>query len=177
MSARISASDWYEGGLSGEELVAVAQMLKDAGADLVDVSSGQTVPEQEPVYGRMYQTPFADKVRLEVGIATMAVGAITTPDQVNTILLQGRADLVALARPHLFNPYFTLQASAHYGYRPQHWPDQYLSGKRQAFRLAERERAEWLETRRTLKPPSHEPAEDEPQVEPQLPRVFIKRRK
>jgi anthraniloyl-CoA monooxygenase len=155
MSVRVSASDWYEGGLSGEDLVAMARLLKEAGADLIDVSSGQTVPEQVPIYGRMYQTPFADKIRLEVGITTMAVGAITTPDQANTILLQGRADLVALARPHLFNPYFTLQASAHYGYRPQHWPKQYLSGRQQAFRLAERERAEWLETRRALKPPSH----------------------
>jgi anthraniloyl-CoA monooxygenase len=83
------------------------------------------------------------------------VGAITTADQVNTILLQGRADLVALARPHLFDPYFTLQASAHYGYRAQPWPKQYISGQRQAFRLAERAREEWIENRRKLKPPSH----------------------
>lgn len=156
MSVRISATDWYPGGLSNDDLVALAYLFKGAGVDLIDVSSGQTVPEQEPIYGRMYQTPFADQVRLEVGISTMAVGAITTPDQVNTILLQGRADLVALARPHLFNPYFTLQASAHYDYEAQYWPDQYLSGKAQAFRLAEKERAEWLETQRALKPPSHE---------------------
>jgi anthraniloyl-CoA monooxygenase len=156
MSVRISASDWYPGGLSGEDLVAAACLLKEAGVDLIDVSSGQTVPEQDPVYGRMYQTPFADKVRLEVGIATMAVGAITSPDQVNTILLQGRADLVALARPHLTNPYFTVQASAHYDHDAQYWPEQYLSGKAQAFRQAEKERAEWLETQRASKPPSHE---------------------
>jgi anthraniloyl-CoA monooxygenase len=104
----------------------------------------------------MYQTPFADKIRHEGGIATMAVGAITTPDQINTILLQGRADLVALARMHLSNPYFTLQASAHYNYRQQCWPNQYLSGRNQAFREAEKARSQWLENRRALKPPSHE---------------------
>jgi anthraniloyl-CoA monooxygenase len=131
-------------------------MLKDAGVDLIDVSTGQTAPEQQPVYGRMYQTPFADLVRHEVGIPTMSVGAITTPDQVNTILLQGRADLVALARPHLSNPYFTLQASAHYDYRAQPWPDQYQSGQRQAFREAQKAQAQWLDERRRLKPASHQ---------------------
>lgn len=156
MSVRISASDWHPGGLSANDLTKLAWLLKEAGVDLIDVSSGQTVPEQEPVYGRMYQTPFADQVRHEVGIPTMAVGAITTPDQINTILLQGRADLVALARPHLFNPYFTLQASAHYDYQPQHWPHQYLSGKTQAFREAEKARIEWLENRQKLKPASHQ---------------------
>jgi anthraniloyl-CoA monooxygenase len=156
MSVRISAVDWHPGGLTGAELVQMTAMLKEAGADLIDVSSGQTVPEQEPVYGRMYQTPFADKIRHEGGIATMAVGAITTPDQINTILLQGRADLVALARMHLSNPYFTLQASAHYNYRQQYWPNQYLSGRNQAFREAEKARSQWLENRRALKPPSHE---------------------
>ena len=86
----------------------------------------------------------------------MSVGAITTPDQVNTILLQGRADLVALARPHLTNPYFTLQAAAHYQYEPQYWPNQYLSGKRQAYREAEKAQIQWLEDRQALKPESHE---------------------
>ncbi len=157
MSVRISATDWHPGGLSDDELVQMAAMLKEAGADLIDVSTGQTVPEQQPVYGRMWQTPFADKVRHEVDIATMAVGAITTPDQVNTILLQGRADLVALARMHLTNPYFTLQASAHYGYDAYQWPPQYLSGQAQAFRQAEKDHDEWLENRRALKPPSHKP--------------------
>ncbi len=160
MSVRISASDWAPGGLPAADLVALSRMLKEAGVDLMDISTGQTVPYQDPVYGRMYQTPFADQVRLEAGIATMAVGAVTTPDQVNTILLQGRADLVALARPHLTNPYFTLQASAHYDYRGQWWPNQYLSGRNQAFRLAEKARAEWLENRRALKPPSHKVSEE-----------------
>lgn len=160
ISVRLSASDWAPGGLPAADLTKAAWLLKEVGVDLIDVSSGQTLPEQKPVYGRMYQTPFADQVRHEVGIATMAVGAITTPDQVNTILLQGRADLVALARPHLYNPYFTLQASAHYNHRPQHWPNQYLSGRAQAFREAEKARDQWLENRRKLKPASHQ-ANDE----------------
>jgi anthraniloyl-CoA monooxygenase len=156
MSVRISASDWYPGGLSEADLVSLARMFKAAGADLIDVSSGQTVPEQQPVYGRMYQTPFADLIRQSVDIATMAVGNITTADQVNTILLQGRADLVALARPHLTDPYFTLHAAAQQGYRDQYWPNPYLPGMEQVYRLAEREQAELREMRLALKPPTHE---------------------
>src|SRR5512135_796496 len=160
MSVRISATDWAPGGLSGEDLMALARMLKDAGCDLVDCSTGQTVPQQKPVYGRMYQAPFADWVRNEVGIATMTVGAVTTADQVNTLLASGKADLVALARPHLANPYFTLQASAWYRHAPQHWPPQYLSGRDQAFRTAPRERAELTDVRLRARPASHE-LEDE----------------
>jgi len=136
--------------------MALARMLKDAGCDLIDVSTGQTVPQQKPVYGRMYQAPFSDWVRNEIGIATMTVGAVTTPDQVNTLIAAGRADLVALARPHLANPHFTLQASAWYQHLPQHWPLQYLSGRDQAFRVAERERAELTDTRLRARPASHE---------------------
>lgn len=162
MSVRISATDWHPDGLTGEELVQVAALLKAAGADLLDVSAGQTIPDQQPVYGRMFQTPFADKIRNEVGIATMAVGNITSADQVNTILLQGRADLVALARPHLMNPYFTFHAAAHYDYRGQHFPNPYLTGRNQMYRLQEREREQQKEMRLKLKPPSHEVKEDEP---------------
>jgi len=156
MSVRISATDWAPGGLPAEDLMALARMLKDAGCDLIDVSTGQTVPQQKPVYGRMYQAPFSDWVRNEIGIATMTVGAVTTPDQVNTLIAAGRADLVALARPHLANPHFTLQASAWYQHLPQHWPLQYLSGRDQAFRVAERERAELTDTRLRARPASHE---------------------
>jgi anthraniloyl-CoA monooxygenase len=156
MSARISATDWAPGGLSGEDLIALTRMLKEAGCDLIDCSSGQTVPHQKPVYGRMYQAPFADWVRNEVGIATMTVGAVTTADQVNTLLAAGKADLVALARPHLTNPYFTLQASAWYQHMPQHWPAQYLSGRDQAFRLAARERADQTDLKLRARPDSHE---------------------
>ncbi len=156
MSVRISATDWVPGGLSGEDLMAMARMLKDAGCDLIDCSTGQTVPHQKPVYGRMYQAPFSDWVRNEVGIATMTVGAITTPDQVNTLLASGKADLVALARPHLANPYFTLQASAWYQHLPQHWPPQYLSGRDQLFRNSAREREELKEQKIRARPASHE---------------------
>ena len=159
MSVRISATDWAPGGLSEEDLIALTRMLKQAGCDLVDCSTGQTVPHQNPVYGRMYQAPYADWVRNEVGIATMTVGAVTTPDQVNTLLAAGKADLVALARPHLANPYFTLQASAWYQHLPQHWPPQYLAGRDQAFRNAERERAELKDLRVKARPASHEIAE------------------
>ncbi|HYL87851.1 MAG TPA: bifunctional salicylyl-CoA 5-hydroxylase/oxidoreductase [Burkholderiales bacterium] len=156
MSARISATDWAPGGLSGADLIALTRALKEAGCDLIDVSTGQTVPHQRPVYGRMYQAPYADWVRNEVGIATMTVGAVTTPDQVNTLLAAGKADLVALARPHLTNPYFTLQASAWYQHAGQYWPPQYLSGRDQAFRNAVRERAEMKDLRIKARPDSHE---------------------
>jgi anthraniloyl-CoA monooxygenase len=134
LSVRISASDWAEGGLSEDDLVELAAALKTAGADLIDVSSGQTVPWQQPVYGRMWQTPFADRIRNEVGIATMAVGNIFEPDHVNSIIASGRADLCALARPHLANPSWTLEAAAQQGYAAQWWPDPYLSGKSQLER-------------------------------------------
>jgi anthraniloyl-CoA monooxygenase len=156
MSVRLSATDWAPGGLAGEDLMAAVRMLKAEGCDMIDCSTGQTVPHQRPVYGRMYQAPFSDWVRNEVGIATMTVGAVTTPDQVNTLLASGKADLVALARPHLANPYFTLQASAWYQHMGQHWPSQYLSGRDQAFRNAPRERAEQTELRIKARPASHE---------------------
>ncbi len=156
MSVRISATDWAPGGLPGADLVALTRMLKDAGCDLIDCSTGQTVPQQKPVYGRMYQASFADWIRNEVGIATMTVGAVTSADQVNTLLAAGKADLVALARPHLTNPYFTLQASAWYQHQPQHWPQPYLPGRDQAFRNAARERAELTELRLRARPAGHE---------------------
>ena len=156
ISVRVSATDWAPGGLSGEDLMALTRMLKAAGCDLIDCSTGQTVPHQKPVYGRMYQAPFSDWVRNEVGIATMTVGAVTTPDQVNTLLASGKADLVALARPHLSNPYFTLQASAWYQNMGQYWPPQYLSGRNQAYRNAPRERAEQIDLRLKARPASHE---------------------
>jgi len=159
MSVRISATDWAPGGLSGEDLIALTRMLKEAGCDMIDCSTGQTVPQQKPVYGRMYQAPYADWVRNEVGIATMTVGAVTSADQVNTLLASGKADLVALARPHLANPYFTLQASAWYQDAGQHWPPQYLTARDQAFRNAARERIELKDLRIKARPASHEVTE------------------
>ena len=134
MSVRISAHDWAEGGNTGDDAVVIAQLFKAAGADLIDVSSGQTTRAATPVYGRMYQTPFADRIRNEVDIATMAVGAIFEPDHVNSIVMAGRADLCALARPHLADPYWTLHAAAQQGYHDLPWPPQYLAGKAQLER-------------------------------------------
>ena len=115
MSVRISATDWAEGGITGDDAVVIARAFAEAGVDLVDVSTGQTVRDAQPVYGRMFQTPFSEQVRNEARVATMCVGNITTSDQVNTILAAGRADLVALGRPHLVDPSFTLKAAAWYG--------------------------------------------------------------
>lgn len=142
MSVRISATDWMPGGNTGADAVEIARAFKAHGADLIDVSSGQTDPNSKPVYGRMFQAGFSEQVRYEAGIATMAVGAITTADQVSTLLASGRADLVALARPHLADPYFTLHAAAEYDVRDAGWPKQYLSGAQQAHTLATRAKEE-----------------------------------
>ncbi len=141
ISVRISAHDWTTGGNTDEHAVAIAALFRDAGADLIDVSAGQVVKRERPVYGRMWQTPFADRVRQEAGIATMAVGAITDADQANGIIASGRADLVAIGRPHLTNPAWTLMEAAKFGYAGAVWPVQYLAGKSQLDRLIERERA------------------------------------
>jgi anthraniloyl-CoA monooxygenase len=125
ISVRISASDWAPGGLSDGDRIEVARMLKAHGCDLIDVSTGQTVSHQKPRYGRAYQTPFADDIRNTVGIPTMTVGAISTPDEVNSILLAGRADLCVLARPHLRDPYWTLHAAQSQEYYAPLWPPQY----------------------------------------------------
>ncbi len=152
MSVRLSATDWAEGGLTPEEAVEAARAFARAGADLVDVSTGQTVREARPVYGRMFQTPFSDQIRNEARVATMCVGNITTPDQVNTILAAGRADLVALGRPHLVDPSFTLKAAAWYGAPAIHCPPQYLPGRDQAFRNAVRDRQDLDDLKIKAKP-------------------------
>ncbi|MCR9150469.1 MAG: bifunctional salicylyl-CoA 5-hydroxylase/oxidoreductase [Rhodobacteraceae bacterium] len=140
MSVRISANDWVgEDGVTPAEAVAIAQAFAGAGADVIDVSAGQTTPEARPVYGRMFQTPFSDRIRNEAGLATMAVGNITEFDQVNGILMAGRADLVCLARPHLADPYWTLHAAVAQGDRGAAWPLPYLAGRDQAYRLAEKQ--------------------------------------
>jgi anthraniloyl-CoA monooxygenase len=142
ISVRISANDWVgERGITPAESVAIARILKAEGVDIVDVSAGQTSVEARPVYGRMFQTPFSDRIRNEVGIATMAVGNITEPDHVNSILMAGRADLVCLARPHLSDPYWTLHAAARAGYTGAAWPKPYLAGRDQLYRLAARAEA------------------------------------
>jgi anthraniloyl-CoA monooxygenase len=129
LSVRISAVDWVEGGVTAEEGVAIAAALAAAGCDVVDVSSGQVHPDQAPVYGRLYQTPFSDRIRHEVGVPTITVGAVSSVDDVNTIILAGRADLCALARPHLVDPYWTLNAAIDQEFAGHRWPTPYLSGR------------------------------------------------
>jgi len=141
MSVRISATDWVEGGVTGEDAVRIARAFMSAGADIIHVSTGQTSPNAKPVYGRMWQTPFSDRIRNEGHIPTIAVGNVTEADQVNSIIAAGRADLVALARPHLSDPAWTLHAAAELGYADQWWPWQYRSGKQQLERLVERRKA------------------------------------
>ena len=139
MSVRISANDWAENGVDPEEAVEIAKLFHVAGSDIIDVSTGQTSINAQPVYGRMYQTPFSDRIRNEAGISTMAVGNIYEADHVNSILMAGRADLVCLARPHLADPYWTLHAATDIGDRSQDWPLPYAAGRDQEWRLADRE--------------------------------------
>jgi anthraniloyl-CoA monooxygenase len=138
MSVRISANDWVPDGISPRDAVEVARILTDAGADMIDVSAGQTSKRAKPVYGRMFQTPFSDRIRNEAGIATLAVGNIYDADHINSILMAGRADLVCLARPHLANPYWTLHAAADLGYAGLAWPKPYWPGRDQLHRLKSR---------------------------------------
>jgi anthraniloyl-CoA monooxygenase len=152
MSVRISATDWVAGGITGDDAVAIAAAFAEAGVDLVDVSTGQTDPVSRPVFGRMFQTPFSDQIRNEARVATMCVGNITSADQVNTILAAGRADLVALARPHLTDPNFTLRAAAWYGVRDQPWPPQYRMGRDQLGRNAGKDREELMELKLKARP-------------------------
>ena len=134
MSVRISAHDWAPGGNTDDDAVEIARLFKAAGCDMIDVSSGQTTRAAKPVYGRMYQTPFADRIRNEVGIQTIAVGAISESDQVNSIIAAGRADLCAIARPHLADPAWTLHEAARLQSRHVSWPLPYLSGRDQLYR-------------------------------------------
>ena len=140
MSVRISANDWVgKQGVTPEESVTIAKMFKNIGIDIIDVSAGQTSDEAKPVYGRMFQTPFSDRIRNEAGINTMAVGNICEADHVNSILMAGRADLVCLARPHLSNPYWTLHAGTSIGDRSEKWLKPYEAGRDQMWRLSDRD--------------------------------------
>ncbi|GGW25082.1 NADH:flavin oxidoreductase [Gemmobacter lanyuensis] len=139
MSVRISAHDWIDGGVTPAEAVEVARAFHAAGADIIDVSSGQTDPAEKPIYGRMFQTPFSDRIRNEAGIPTMTVGNISDFDQVNGILMAGRADLVCLARAHLADPYWTLHAAVAQGDTASEWPAPYKGGRDLLFRLAQKQ--------------------------------------
>ncbi len=139
ISVRISANDWVgANGITPQDAVEIARILHEAGVDMIDVSAGQTSLEAKPVYGRMFQTPFSDRIRNEAGVATLAVGNIYEPDHVNSILMAGRADLVCLARPHLANPYWTLHAAADANERGVSWPKPYWPGRDQMYRLKSR---------------------------------------
>jgi anthraniloyl-CoA monooxygenase len=131
MSVRLSCHDWMDGGNTPDDALEFARLFKQAGADLINCSSGQVSADERPVYGRLYQTPFADKIRNDVGIPTIAVGAISEADHANSIIAAGRADLCAIARPHLADPAWTLHEAARIGMKSIAWPKQYLSGKRQ----------------------------------------------
>jgi len=140
MSVRISANDWVgDAGITPEDAVEVARMFSEAGADLIDVSAGQTTTDAKPVYGRMFQTPFSDRIRNDAGLKTMAVGNIYEADHANSILMAGRADLIAVGRPHLSDPYWTLHEGAKIGDRQALWPKPYEAGRDQSWRLADRE--------------------------------------
>lgn len=128
ISVRISATDWVDGGFDGDDAVTFAEALKEHGCDIIDVSTGQTSVEARPEYGRLYQTPFSDRIRNEVGIPTMTVGAVSSIDDVHNILVAGRADLCVLARPHLVDPYWTMNAAIDLGFTGHAFPNQYLSG-------------------------------------------------
>ena len=141
MSVRISAHDWAPGGNTPDDAVVIARLFKAAGCDVIDVSSGQTTREAKPVYGRMYQTPFADRIRNEVGIQTMAVGAISEADHANSIIAAGRADLCAVARPHLADPAWTLHEAARLQSRDVRWPRPYESGRDQLYREVSRQKS------------------------------------
>ncbi|MYM65309.1 bifunctional salicylyl-CoA 5-hydroxylase/oxidoreductase [Pseudoduganella sp. FT55W] len=134
MSVRISAHDWVEGGITPDDAVHIARLFKAAGADMIDCSSGQVSKLEKPVYGRMFQAPFADRIRNEAGIGAIAVGSIFEADHVNSIIAAGRADLCAVGRPHLANPAWTLAEAARIGYTAAAWPKQYLPGKQQMER-------------------------------------------
>ena len=153
ISIRISATDWIADGLAEGDLSTLVLLLKENGGDIINVSTGQVVSHEEPVYGRMYQAPFADRIRNEMGIPTIVAGNITSADQVNTLVAAGRTDLVALARSLMTEPQFVLNAAARYGYKAQHWPEQYGAGKFAAELNAERDNREEIELRANAKPP------------------------
>lgn len=154
LAVRISATDWVDDGLPEIDMLAAAALLKEASVDIINVSTGQVTADEEPIYGRMFQAPFADQIRNEIGIPTIVAGNITTADQANTLVAAGRTDIVALARVIMNEPHFVLNAAAHYGVRNQRWAPQYHSGKGLAEALAINQNEESHELRLAAKPPN-----------------------
>jgi anthraniloyl-CoA monooxygenase len=140
MSVRVSATDWVEDGITADESVAIAKAFVEAGADVIHVSTGQTISDAKPVFGRLFQTPYSDRIRNEARVPTIAVGNITEADQVNSIIAAGRADLVSIGRPHLSDPQWTLHAAAQQGFAGARWPVQYYQGRVQLEREMQRAR-------------------------------------
>jgi anthraniloyl-CoA monooxygenase len=157
MSVRISASDWAENGISESDVIQIATAFKNAGADIIDVSSGNIVENQKPLVGRMWQTPFSDAIRNSVRIPTITAGYIQDIDQINTILLNGRADLVALGRPLLLDANFVRNAEAYEQFKTTSIPNQYLPGVSHFFPLKAAERKAMESMKKALKPESHSP--------------------
>ncbi|MGB5626175.1 MAG: hypothetical protein WBM61_10615, partial [Woeseiaceae bacterium] len=154
LSVRVSATDWVDGGLSETDMLEMAKMLKSAGVDVINVSTGQVTKDEDPIYGRMFQAPFADQIRNEVGIPTIVAGNITTVDQANTLVAAGRTDIVAMGRPLMNEPHLVLAAAAHYGHHDQYWPPQYDSGKPLAEALAQNNNEEITRLRSDARPPN-----------------------
>ena len=155
MSVRISATDWIENGITPEDVLFIAEAFKNAGADIINVSTGNTVENQKPQIGRMWQTPFSDTIRNTINIPTITTGFIQNIDQINTILLNGRADLVALGRPLLLDPGFVRHAQAYEDYSSEDIPNQYVSGTSHLYPLHLAERKSLESMKKAMKPDSH----------------------
>jgi anthraniloyl-CoA monooxygenase len=155
MSVRISASDWAENGISEDDVITIAEAFKTAGAEIISVSTGNTVANQKPQMGRMWQTPFSDMVRNTVHIPTITAGYIQDIDQINTIILNGRADLVSLGRPLLLDPNFVRNAQAYEGFQPTDIPNQYKAGISHLYPLKASERKTTEGMKKALKPKSN----------------------
>jgi anthraniloyl-CoA monooxygenase len=174
MSVRLSATDWIEGGIDGDDAVEISRAFAERGVDLVDVSTGQTTPRSRPIYGRMFQAPFAEQVRNIAQVATMCVGNITSVDQANTLLIAGRADLVAFGRPHLADPAFALRGAAWHGVGDMVLPKPYKPGYDQLLRNAPRERADWTDVKLRARPKSRMGAKPSKREEAQAERQQAK---
>ena len=155
MSVRISASDWAENGISEEDVITIAKAFKNAGADIINVSTGNTVAHQKPQTGRMWQVPFSDAIRNTVHIPTITAGNITDIDQINTIILNGKADLVALGKPLLLDANFVRNAQAYEQFQPEDIPNQYKMGISHLYPLKASERKQVEGMKKALKPKSN----------------------
>jgi len=154
ISVRISATDWVEGGLSNAEMLKVASLLKEAKVDIINVSTGQVTKKERPIYGRMFQVPYADQIRNELRVPTIVAGNFTSADQANTVIAAGRCDMVAMGRSIMNEPHFVLNAATHYGHHRQAWAPQYMSGRIAAEAHTQTEQEEIKQLRLAARPPN-----------------------